>query len=1018
MGTAEHTLNSQNPKLIFNILGPLTGWAGEERVFFGGQVQKRLMAMLLLDPGRVVPIHRLIEAVWEQDPPATAAHQVRKAVAELRKRIPNGPAVILTDGPGYQVDPAECRLDLLEFDERTQAAGRALREGDRAAAVDELRAALSLWKGSVLSGEGGPVVEGAATALEERRLAATEQLFELRLALGESSELVSELHALIAEYPLRETLRGHLMLALYRSGRQAEALEEYGRVREELRDRLGIDPGPRLVELHTGILQSRPELNAPEPSAPSEVTGTRHPASRSLPLCTLPPSLSDFTGRERELAELLDYVEAGTPFGDPSPRIVAIDGMGGTGKTSLAVRAAHLLVERFSDGQVSIDLRGFTPGEGPLSPATALDVLLRYLGTPGDRIPDDLEGRTGLWRSLLADRRLLLLLDNVVSAEQIQPLLPAAPGCLVLTTSRSRLMDLDGAKWISIGLMPPEESAALVAETLSPERVNAEPEAAAELAELCGHLPLALRLATARLRNRPRWTIRYLVKRLRDENRRLDELRSGERSVAATLHLSYLAMSEQHRTAFLVLGLHPGAVFDVHSAAALLGIHPLDAEDTLESLLDAHLLQQPATDLYTFHDLVRSFAQGMGDATGELDEAAAVERLLRYYVTTTDAACDVLFPGRTYRRTGLPPYEGERPPIRDAEQATAWSAREHGGLLAAVALAERRGYDRHTVCLTRNLNFLLHARGQFDDLWNLGHFAVSAARRLDEPALLCVALSNLGSACWKLGRIEEGLKVAVEGRDIATGLGDRHTEAHGESIIGLLLTELGKYREALPLLKRSIALARELGTPRAEAESLATLSTLYERWGRYPEAADAARRAIEASRSIGYRDNEVMALTDLAFAHVGLGEYTDAHHRLMEARSLCDESTSPGDVGLVLALSAKVEHHLGEEAQAHELADRALLLARTSTAQVRLAKVQNLVGSLHEAWRDHATARKLYAQAHTTAAAIRFRSEEAFALLGLARVTEALGEESVAAEHRSAAEKLFDLMELPQHARS
>lgn len=1022
MASAKNSVGTQNPMLRINVLGPLEGWSDEEQISFGGQVQKRILAALLLDPGRVIPAARLAEAAWEQDPPTTAAHQVRKAIADLRRRIPRGSTVILTDSAGYRVRLADGQLDLLEFDVRTQTARKALRDGRRAEAAGELRAALDLWRGPVLSGIGGSVVEAAATALEERHLAATDQLCELRLSLGESSELIAELHTLISEHPLRETLRGHLMLALYRSGRQAEALEEYGRVRELLVDRLGIDPGPQLTELYTEILRGSPELASPELSPSAQFPA--QPASKSpapVPLaapCTLPPSLSDFTGRDRELTELLGHVRSGSRLGGQCARVVAIDGMGGVGKTSLAVRAAHLLAEQFSDGQLAIDLRGFTPGEVPVPPSAALDTLLRALGTPGDWIPDDLEGRTGMWRSLIADRRMLLLLDNAANAEQIRPLLPYTSGCLVLTTSRARLVDLDGAEWVSIGLLAPEESATLVAESLSPERVSAEPEAAAELAELCGHLPLALRIATARLRNRPRWTIRYLVERLRDQTRRLDELQSGERSVAATLRLSYLAMTEGHRTAFRVLGQHPGAMFDVHSAAALLGSDAQDAEDILETLLDVHLVQQPDIGLYTFHDLVRSFAQDLGESAVEQeDQAAAVERLLTYYLTTTDAACEVLFPGRTPRPSGLAPYQGERPVLQDPDQATAWFAREHSGLLAAAALAERRGHDRHVVALTRNLNFLLHARGQFDALWDLGHLAVSAARRLGDAALLCVALSNLGSACWKLGRFEEGLRIAVEGRDTAKLLGDRYTEAHGESTIGLLLSELGRYREALPLLERAITLAGELGVPRTEAESLTTLSTLYERWGRYPEAAVAARRAIEASRGIGYRGNEIMALTDMAFAHVGIGEYVPAHDMLKRAQHLCNETTDPGDVGLVLALTAKVAHHLGHEAQARECAERGLLLASRGTP-VRLARVENLVGGIHLEWQEYAVARKLYAHAHTMAAAMHYRPEEASALLGLARVAEALGDGSAATGHRAAAEQLFDFMELPVHART
>ncbi|MEU7724247.1 BTAD domain-containing putative transcriptional regulator [Streptomyces sp. NPDC040724] len=1057
----------------FKVLGSLEGWIGEVRLRLGGAIQERVLCMLLLEAGRVVPVARLVEATWEKDPPVTAAHQVRKAVADLRRRIPAGNEVIATDGPGYRVVVADDQVDLLEFDALTRAAGQALREGRQSAAAETLRAALALWRGSVLSGAGGLVIEAAATALEERRLAAAEQRFDLCLALGESGELIAGLRALITQHPLRETLRGQLMLALYRSGRQAEALKEYGEVRELLVDELGIDPGPRLARLYEAILRDSPELAAPErpapvPVAPAAVSPVPasvrpEPAGRAAPVrplpgpagpvravpeaaasglpapaepaaeeprtragapapadapCTLPYDLPDFTGRARELAELFDYVQDEGRGAERYSRIVAIDGMGGMGKTTLAVRAAHRLAGGYPDGQLHIDLHGFTPGGKPVSPASALDSLLRTAGTPGDRIPEDLEGRTALWRSKLDGRRMLLLFDNAVDAAQIRPLLPASPGCLVLITSRGRLLDLDGVEWVSIGMMEPEDSTSLMTETLGTTRVSAEPEASAELAELCGHLPLALRIATARLRNRPHWTVRYLVERLRDEKRRMDELSSGERSVAATLRLSYLAMDEEYRTAFRILSLYPCAGTDVHSAAALLGTAIRDAEDALEFLLDVHLVQQPDIGLYTFHDLVRSFAQSLrGPATAE-DDAAAVERLLGYYLTTSDAACEVLFPGRERRPTGLPPYQGERPTFTLADQAVRWFDREQAGLLAAVSLAERSGHDRYAACLSRNVGFHLHTRGQLDEFWSVGRLAVAAARRLDDPALLGISLANLGAACWKLGRFEEGLEVAREARDTAVRAGDRHTEAHSESTIGLLLSMLGRYGEALPLLERSLAMSRELDNPRAEAESLTTLSTLYERWGRYPEAAASARRAIEIGRDLGYRSNEIVALADLAFAQVGLGEYEDAHDTLKRARDLCDETRSPGDVALVLAVSAQVAHEWGDGVQARAFSGRALLLGRTSGAPIRLAKVENVLGRLHMTWGEHEEALALHAHALKIAAPMSFRAEEASALVGLARAAEALGDYPAAAGHRAAAEDLSEFMGLPAHRRT
>ncbi|MBL1109807.1 tetratricopeptide repeat protein [Streptomyces sp. 5-8] len=987
----------------------MEGWSNGVRLKLGGVIHERVLATLLLEAGKVLPVSRLVEAAWDEDPPATASHQVRKAVADLRRRIPGGADVLLTEGPGYRILIDESQNDLSEFGMLVRTAKAAVAESRLSEAAEVLRAALALWRGPVLSGLGGPVIEAAATSIEERRLAVWEEHLALRLGLGESGELIPDLRELAAQHPLRETLRGQLMLALYRSGRQAEALEEYGKVRELLVEELGVDPGPQLTRLYEGILRESPELAGPEPAAPAPVP-VPLPAE---PPCTLPYDLADFTGREVEMAELL---RCATQKGEQGPKIVALDGMGGSGKTSLAVRAAYQLVPEYPDGQLHIDLRGYTPGDQPVSAGTALDSLLRALGIPGDRIPDDTAGRTALWRATLGGKRLLILLDNAADAAGIRPLLPTTSGCLVLLTSRGRLVDLDGAQWISLGVMSPRESAALVAETLGTERVAAEPEAAAELARLCDHLPLALRIATARLRNRPRWTLQYLAERLRDETRRLDELSSGARSVSATLRLSYQALDEESRTAFRILSLHPGGDINVHAAAALLGSGLWDAEDVLERLLDVHLVQQPEIGLYSFHDLVRSFAQSLFDAADQNGDeaAAAVERLLCYYLTATEAACDVLYPGRRHRPTGIEKSTADLPALGDAGRAQAWFTREQDALLAAVTLAERRGLDRYVVCLSRNLVFQLSARGQLEEFGSLGRASVAAAKRLGDLALLGVSLSNLGVACWRLGRFEEGLEAAREGRDVAAQLGDRHTEAHSEATLGQFNSLLGNFPEALVHLERATAYERELGTPWSECDSLTLISTLYEQWGRHEEAKAAAQRAVELQSGPGLLEEQFTALTDLAFAQAGLGEYEEAARSLEQARGLVDDRADQGNVALALALSADVDQHLGRPVRSPDLAEQALELVASHVSPLRRAKVENIVGRLRRRQGERRAARELHADALELAVAMSYRIEEAYALSGLA---DAEDEARAAARHRAAAEELFARMGVPEDRR-
>ncbi|MFD5163829.1 BTAD domain-containing putative transcriptional regulator [Streptomyces hawaiiensis] len=1001
--------------LRFNILGPIEAWSGDARLPLGGAIHQRVLSSLLLEAGRTIPVTRLVQAAWNEEPPTTAVHQVRKAVADLRRRIPNGGEVVLTDGPGYRTVVRDPELDLIEFTTCTREADRAVSAGRPADAIAALRRALGLWRGTALSGSGSRLLESAAATLEERRLAAAEQFFELRLAAGEAGQLVPELRDLISQHPLRETLRGQLMLALYRSGRQGEALGEYVKVRELLVEELGIDPGALLSGLYEAILRESPELNPPVAAPTGRAESVAAPETEQWPTpCTLPNELSDFTGRARELGEL--FARTTGPDGSRTSRIVAIDGMGGSGKTCLAIQAAHQMAADFPDGQLHIDLRGFTPGESPVDAATALYRLLRILGVASDSVPDDLDGRAALWRSTLADRRVLLLLDNAVDARQVRPLLPASPGCLVMITSRERLVDLDGAEWISIGPMSPEDGTLLVKEVLGADRVAAEPEAARELVRLCGRLPLALRIVAARLRNRPKWTLRYLVERLNDETHRLEELSGGERSVAATLQLSYQAMDETHRTAFRLLGLHCGADIDAYAAAALLDSDLRDAEAALERLLDVHLLQQPAMGLYRFHDLVRTFAQNLTSAATAHEDSTAVGRILDYYWTATEAACGVLFPGRNPARVSIEPYAGALPQFRTTGEAADWFGREQEGLIASVHLADRERMERHTVGLTRNVVFWLNGIGRFREFRELSQIAVKAARRSGDLAVLGFSLSNLSVACWKLGHLDEGIGAATEGRDVAAQLGDRCTEAHAESTIGLLLTVLGRHAEALPHLERALALEQELDLPRAEAETLCNLSTLYMQWGRYEEAAEAARQALEIHRTVSYRDNHVMALADLAFVHMVLGEFEQAHEQLRTARALFTVSSPPGDMALVLALSAEVGECLGIQAEVAGCARRALELASSCGSPTRQAKVENVMGRLHRRRGEFQRAMELHRHAYDLAATMRYRAEEAHALCGIAEAAAALGDTGTAAGNAAKAEELFRFMGWSEHA--
>ncbi|MEU6351667.1 BTAD domain-containing putative transcriptional regulator [Streptomyces sp. NPDC047072] len=1023
----------------FAILGPLEVRAGGVRLRLGGPIQARVLTTLLLDPCRMVPVSRLVEAAWDDEPPATAAHQVRKAIADLRQRIPGGPSMIVTDGPGYRVDVARSQLDLSQFSDRLCEARDALEAGHLAEAAELLRTALVLWRGPVLPGGGGSVIAAASVVLEERRLAAVEQLMELRLALGESRELIGDLRELVAEHPLGESFRGQLMLALYRSGRQAEALAEFAKARELLIEELGIDPGPQLTRLHEAILRDSPELAVPDAVSPESAVASAAPAASGEPEpeavaapCTLPHDLTDFAGRDRELTQLLEYA---APPRDGAVRIVAVDGMGGSGKTALVVRGAHRLADRYPDGQLFVDLRGFTPGEQPMRPGTVIGTLLRTLGVPGERIPDDLDGRVALWRTTLANRRVLLVLDNAADAAQIRPLLPSHPGSLGLLTSRIRMVGLDGAEWMSIGTMSPSDSLALITGALGEERVLGEPEAAAELAALCGNLPLALRIATARLRNRPLWTLGHLVGRLGDETRRLDELKSGDRSVEATLRMSYHGLDARHREAFRLLGLHPGAETDTHSAAALLDTSSAEAEEVLEHLLDMHLVEQHEIGRYTFHDLVRSFAQRLREEEGADagQERAAFGRLLDHFLTVTDQACAVLYPGRVPVGGGAHASGGdgrgttavvappggrvaepssigqiaEPPSSGQVVEAESFFEREHGTLLSAVARAERLGFLGQTVHLSRNLVFHLNSRSCLEEYRQAATIAVAAARRLGDPVLLRVSLSNLGSAWWRLGRFREGIPVAEEALGVAKDHGDRNGEAVCLSLLGLLHSCLGHFPEAQGYLEQAVERRHDMADGRQGAYAWCSLSTVYTWLGRYREAAVAAEHAVRLSRELGARAEEITALTDLTAALLGTEEYPAARAVVERALELGDELRMPEEYAHALALAADVSQWLGAGEESAGYAERALHLIRSKGTATRQATVQNILGRVHCRRGEFAQALELHRSARFHAGAIEYRIEVAQAVEGMAEALDGLGDVREAAAHRLSARELY-----------
>lgn len=598
----------------FLVLGPVEVCESGVPVRLRGMRRRRLLALLLLNAGHAVSMDVLVDELWE-DPPASARHQVHNAIRDLRAALTGSEgAGLITVDVGYRLDVPADAVDAHRFTEWVRAARTARREGRDAEAMRLLQAAVDLWRGAAFADIDCPAVTAAAAGLDEQRLTAVEELMELRLAAGETGSLVAELSALTSKHPLRDALRGSLMLALYRSGRQADALAVYDEGRRLLADELGLEPGPRLRRLQTEILADAPQVQRRTP-APS-----RPPTIRPVRDNYLPRDLPDFTGRAAELARLdraLDDPDAG------SSRTVVIDGMGGIGKTALAVHFAHRRTTGHPDGQFYVDLHGFSTVRAPLAPEEALGVLLRSDGAQPDSLPAGLAERAAIWRSRLAGRRALLVIDNAADAAQVAPLLPGAGDTLTLITTRRKLTATDGTLSLPLGPLAPAEAETLFRRVAGD--AGTDPSLSRTVA-LCGHHPLALRIAATRLRDRPSWTVPDVTARLRTSGGRAAFLRTADRDLMSVLALSYAHLPVGALEFTRTLALHPAAVHDIPQACAATGLTPSDVECLFDTLLDHNLANEPTPSHLAIPLLLRDCADTVTlpprDATLQLTAVA------------------------------------------------------------------------------------------------------------------------------------------------------------------------------------------------------------------------------------------------------------------------------------------------------------------------------------------------------------------------------------------------------------
>jgi DNA-binding SARP family transcriptional activator/Tfp pilus assembly protein PilF len=969
----------------FALLGPVRVLGDDGPVEIRGSLRRTLLAALLLHRGSAVSADRLGELVWARNPPVSVTASLYNQIMRLRQSLGAHGERIRAVPPGYLIEVEPEELDLDEFSLLCGQARRASAYGEWARAAERYGAALALWRGEMLADV--PALHGQAAVhrFQEDRLVALQGRIDADLSLGRAEDLVGELRGLIDVHPLREAFHGQLMLALYRSGRQAEALEAYRDLRRATVGELGVEPGLSLQELHHRILRSDAGLNVARPEPAETSRPARAAPSRSAPR-QLPADTRLFTGRGQQLEALVALASDG---GAEAGMVVisAINGMGGIGKTALAVRAGHRVAGRFPDGQLFIDLRGYDTRLAPLAAEDALDYLLRSLGVPPHAIPADLDERAALYRSRLAGTRTLIVLDNAAGTAQVQPLLPGTPGCLVLVTSRNRMMGLDDAHFFALDGLERGEAVALLRRIAGEERISGQEAAADELVGLCGLMPLAVRIAAAQLRHQPALTVRGLIEQLRGESQRLTRLRDEDRDLTSVFESSYRGLAEPEARLFRLLGLMPGPDFDAYAAAHLDGCALREAERRLDWLLDQNLLVQQAPGRFRIHDLLRSYARSL-DTPAE-EERTAVDRVLDYYERTALAAGEELARRHSPRAVV---GQAQREPVRavaDYASAVAWLHAERAVLLAALEQhgTEPRRRISQMAALATFMSYEVPKRRQI--AWHQA--AVEQARGFGRPDWEAEALLNLAHVYRTDGGFDLAAELLRRALDCYRTLGDRLGEANAQCELGRVRHLTGDYAAAAAQQQRALELYRELGDRLGEADALhelgrintlsgghavaedyaqqalalfdelgkpmgvaqvrVVLANLRRRSGAYDESAGLLERSIATFREAGDRQSESNALWTLGQIRLAQGDY-DAAADLME-RTLAHtrEVGTRHGTGSALGVLGTVRLARGEYAAADDLLREAMAIFQAighrtgvATAQFHLARTARRTG--------------------------------------------------------------------------
>ncbi len=874
----------------FGLLGPLHAQIAGRAVPLHGPRQAKMLAALLIDANNIVTMERLVAVMWDTNAPATAVRQVQDAVSGLRRNLvacgtPGN--LISTRRGGYEIHLTEDQLDLLEFDHQRHLAEQHTTPLQTAVA---LRRALACWRGDALVDTPSQVLEIDAARLNEKRAATHKQCLAIELDLGRHREVVDELTALLHEHPYDEQVAEHLMVALYRCRRQGEALQVYERLRRTLADELGVDPTPPLQALHQRILTADPALAATIPAKGPSTTPPESPApaaprpAMAMPVRQLPLDVPDFVGRTEALAEIAGLLDGSASNRAP---VAVIVGGPGVGKSCLVTRAARLASANFPDGQLYLNLAATS--DEPRDPGLMLAEALRALSIAGSAIPNGLAERAALYRSLLVDRRMLVVLDDAGHADQVLPLLPAADGCAVLITSRTLLTQLPGARHIDLDVLSPAEARELFTGIVGRRRVEREPGEADAILDCCGNLPLAIRIASGKLTGRPAWSLRVLRERIEDESRRLAELRIGDLSVRASVELSLRLLPADAVRALSLLGLLGAYTLPGWVVGPLLDRS--DAEEVLDTLVDASLVRLTATDAlgeprYRLHDLIRTCAVEIAAPLPMEDKRDAIIRVLSVWLELIGCGTDRLpAAGLLAAAPGSAPRRSLPDAVVDRLMAdpVGWFDAERDNLLGAVKLAVDWGLDELAWELAAGAATYYDHRCLYQD-WQHGHrLALDAAEAAGNARGASVLLRGLGQLHIYQDEFDRATRALESSLKLCQDGGDKRGEALSVAMLGTVSRVQGRDDEALERVEHALAIAAGEGDRHIEAQLSCSMAVMKLMQGRLDEAEFWFEGALSQARALGDGHRVAVVLRRFSRLHDRRGDPDEALRCLWQA---------------------------------------------------------------------------------------------------------------------------------------